>query len=82
METSPKNCGLLGGNGNTLKLKTTAKWQRQKNIDCHGPRPIPNVSPSWPLQLFWFYILAIMFCVLYTEIVRCVEAKSMPVKEQ
>jgi hypothetical protein len=70
METSPKNCGLLGGNGNTLK--------RQKNIDCHGP----NVSPSWPLQLIWFYILTNMFCVLYTEIVRCVEAKSMRVKEQ
>jgi hypothetical protein len=25
MGTSPKNCALLGGNGNTLKLETTAK---------------------------------------------------------
>ncbi len=50
--------------------------KRQKNIDRHGPRPIPNVSPSWPLQLIWFYILTNMFCVLYTEIVRCVEANQ------
>jgi hypothetical protein len=25
MGTPPKKCGLLGGNGNTLKLKKTAK---------------------------------------------------------
>jgi hypothetical protein len=25
MGTLPKDCALLGGNGNTLKLKTTAK---------------------------------------------------------
>jgi hypothetical protein len=28
--TSPKNCGLLGGNGNTLKLKTTAKLKDKR----------------------------------------------------
>jgi hypothetical protein len=25
MDTSPKNCALLGGNGNTLKLRMAAK---------------------------------------------------------
>jgi hypothetical protein len=29
MGTSPKNCGLLGGNGNTFKLKTTAKLKEK-----------------------------------------------------
>ncbi len=30
--TSPKNCGLLGGNGNTLKSKTTAKFQDKRTL--------------------------------------------------
>jgi hypothetical protein len=30
MGASPKNCGLLGGNGNTLKLKTTAKLKDKR----------------------------------------------------
>jgi hypothetical protein len=30
METSPKYCAVLGGNGNTLKLKTTAKLSSKK----------------------------------------------------
>jgi hypothetical protein len=32
METSPKNCGLLGGIGNTLKLKTTAKLKDKRTL--------------------------------------------------
>jgi hypothetical protein len=30
MGTSPKKCGLLGGNGNTLKLKTTTKLKDKR----------------------------------------------------
>jgi hypothetical protein len=32
METSLKNYGFLGGNGNTLKLKTTAKWKDKRTL--------------------------------------------------
>jgi hypothetical protein len=55
MGTPPKNCGLLGGNENAFKLKTTAKLKDKKNIDPHGPRPIPNVChlPDLP----WFSLL-------------------------
>ncbi len=43
---SSKNCALLGGNENTLKLGMAAKNKRQKNIDCYDPRPI--CTPSRP----------------------------------
>jgi hypothetical protein len=48
MGTSPKNCGLLGGNGNTLKLKTTTKLKDKRTSIaavrglyriCHLPHP-------------------------------------------
>ncbi len=42
MRTSP----IVGGNGNTLKLKTTAKLNGKQNIDSHGLRPIYATFPS------------------------------------
>jgi hypothetical protein len=49
--TSPKNCGLLGGNGNTLKLKTTAKLKDKRHrsplseayTECRPPSRPPLV---------------------------------------
>jgi hypothetical protein len=36
--------GLFGqGNKLTKTLKDDTKIRRQNNVDCHGPRPIPNV---------------------------------------
>jgi hypothetical protein len=37
METSPKNCGLLGGNRNTLKLKTAAKLKDKRTWIATAP---------------------------------------------
>jgi hypothetical protein len=52
-----ENCALLGRNGNTLKLKMTAKLKDiQTSITTHhGRRPIANVChlpgpPSFSLQ--------------------------------
>jgi hypothetical protein len=32
MGTSPKDCALLAGNGNTLKTKTTGDEEMEKNV--------------------------------------------------
>jgi hypothetical protein len=42
MRASP----IVGGNGNSLKLKTTAKLNNNKNFDRHGLRPIYATFPT------------------------------------
>jgi hypothetical protein len=39
MGTSPKDCALLGGNGNTLKLKTTTKLNSKQTSIATVPDP-------------------------------------------
>ncbi len=48
MGTSPKNCGLLGGNRNTLKLKTTAKLKDKRTsiATVRGPYRMYATLPT------------------------------------
>jgi hypothetical protein len=47
MGTSPKNCGLLGGNGNKLKLKTTAKL-KDKRTSIATVRGLVRMYATFP----------------------------------
>jgi hypothetical protein len=50
MGTSPKNCGLLGGNGNTFKLKTTAKL-KDKRTSIATVRGLYRMYATFPTSL-------------------------------
>jgi hypothetical protein len=51
MGTSPKNCGLLGGKGNTLKLKVTAKLKDKRTsiatVEAFTEAMPPSPTPPW-----------------------------------
>jgi hypothetical protein len=48
----PKNCGLLGGNGNTLKLKTTAKFKDKiTSITTVRGRGLHRMYATFPAPL-------------------------------
>ncbi len=54
MGTWPKNCATWRKQ-KYIEIKDVGKIKRQKNIYCHGPRPIPNVChppdpPRFSLQ--------------------------------
>jgi hypothetical protein len=48
MGTSPKNCGLLGRNGNTLKLKMTAKLKDKRTSIARSEAYTECMPPSRP----------------------------------
>jgi hypothetical protein len=56
MGTWPKNCGLLGGNGNTLKLKTTAKL-KDKRTSIAAVRGLYRMYATFPTPLGSHYRL-------------------------
>jgi hypothetical protein len=65
MGTPPKNCGLLGENGNTLKIKTTAKL-KDKRTSLATVRGLYRANtecmpPSRPLLVL---ITDYLYCVL------------------
>jgi hypothetical protein len=55
MGTSPKNCALLGGNGKTLKLKTTAKLKDKRTL-CHLPDPpLFSLQTTFKMMIIFVY---------------------------
>jgi hypothetical protein len=57
MGTSPKDCALLGGKENTLKLKTTAKLTSNKPRSPWSETYTECMPPSWPpLDLVTYYL--------------------------
>ncbi len=52
MRTSP----IVGGNGNTLKLKTKAKLNDKQNLDRHGLRPIYATFPTLVVSHYRLYL--------------------------
>jgi hypothetical protein len=59
MGTSPKNCGVLGGNENTLKLKTTAKL-KDKRTSIATVRGLYRMYATSPNPLVSHYRLKTM----------------------
>jgi len=60
MGTSSKNCGLLGENGNTLKIKTTAKL-KDKRTSIATVRGLYRMYATFPIPLGSHYRLPLMW---------------------
>jgi hypothetical protein len=58
MGTSPKDCALLGGNGNTLKLEMTTKF-KDKQTSIATVRDLLRTFATFPATL-------LSHCRLYT----------------
>ncbi len=67
MGTSPKKYGLLGGNGNTLKLKTTAKL-KDKRTSIATVRGLYRKYATFPTPLGTHYRLPLMLITYSTSI--------------
>jgi hypothetical protein len=60
MGTSPINFGLLGGNGNTLKLEMTSKL-KDKQTSIATVRDLLRAVATFPAPLFSHCRLPLMF---------------------